>query len=566
MVSQITDRQLNAVRPGYGMKTPVLCASTANIALTSATTGIDGVTPSSGDRILVWQQTNTWENGVYTYGNSTWERALDFNGNSDVVFGTLVPVSTGTAYGSKLGKVTSTGSGNNGAIRFAGSSTSDAISFNLLNLLGSTALASTSITVDDTGFTVRHSANPDRQFQFSSSAASTAQAAAIMPGSTASFTLSGSTLTETLRGKTLIALISSGGFFSGSTSSGGGIDSAVITNSSVSQSNIVNPTITGADSSGGTFAGPLITGATSSGGFFSAFTASGVLLSGATSTGGVFDAALIKNSTLTNVTIDVSTITSPVITGADLRAALISSATSSGGTFNSPRLNSAEIGGTTAPALGFYEVSTGILSMNAPFASSGSIMIGSTVMTATIANKFLVAGAETNANIGAIRYSTNNAGGQFLGWKSNSTAVGSNGAVIAGQNVLQLGARAADGGGNFQVAGAIAIAIDTGTVSTASMPGRMVAAVTPDGTVATVEGWRLDNQRNFVLGGTSTAVAANSTGGFPYVRFSTAAPSGTPDTGSYPGTVPLHIENSTSFRLWSYMGGLWRWTAFSTST
>lgn len=156
----IQDRLFRAVRPGNGMKTPVLCASTGNIALTSATTGVDGVTPSSGDRILVWQQTNAWENGIYNYGNSTWERALDFDGNSDVVMGTLVPVSTGARYRNMLGRVVSTGSGNNGGINFTGSSTSDDVNFSLYSLdtnwsnrRVSYAAAATAST-DDNGATI----------------------------------------------------------------------------------------------------------------------------------------------------------------------------------------------------------------------------------------------------------------------------------------------------------------------------------------------------------------------------------------------------------------------------
>lgn len=139
MASVISDRQARAVQPGFGMKTPVMAASTGNVTLTSATTGMDGVTPSSGDRLLVWQQTNNWENGIYDYGGSTWNRSLDFDGNSDVRFGTLLPVAGGNTYAGKIAKVNSTGSGSNGVHNFAGSSTSDAFTFSMQDFVQSTA-------------------------------------------------------------------------------------------------------------------------------------------------------------------------------------------------------------------------------------------------------------------------------------------------------------------------------------------------------------------------------------------------------------------------------------------
>ena len=154
MASVISDRQARAVQPGFGMKTPVMAASTGNVTLTSATTGMDGVTPSSGDRLLVWQQTNNWENGIYEYGGSTWNRALDFDGNSDVRFGTFVAVAAGTAYAGKIAKVNSTGSGSNGVHNFAGSSTSDAFTFSMQDFVQSTAtIAYGSGGTGSTGFT-----------------------------------------------------------------------------------------------------------------------------------------------------------------------------------------------------------------------------------------------------------------------------------------------------------------------------------------------------------------------------------------------------------------------------
>ena len=103
----ITDRALG-LTGGIAIKAPVLVASTANLTLESSQT-IDGILVSTGDRVLVWVQTSTSENGVYVVDGSTWARAKDFDGKNDVARGTLIYISTGTAYGGKFFTVTSTG-------------------------------------------------------------------------------------------------------------------------------------------------------------------------------------------------------------------------------------------------------------------------------------------------------------------------------------------------------------------------------------------------------------------------------------------------------------------------
>lgn len=147
MVSNIVDRLSNAVFPGYGTKTPVLAASTGNISL-SGTQTIDGISASSGDRVLAWQQNSTYQNGVYVVSGSSWQRDADFTKNTDVTLGCLVPVSLGTQYGGRLGQVTSTGSGRNGRHVFSGSSTSDNILFTMRTISPSSdaIIPSTNIT------------------------------------------------------------------------------------------------------------------------------------------------------------------------------------------------------------------------------------------------------------------------------------------------------------------------------------------------------------------------------------------------------------------------------------
>ena len=68
----ITDRALG-LTGGIAIKAPVLVASTANLTLESSQT-IDGILVSTGDRVLVWVQTSTSENGVYVVEGYTWDR------------------------------------------------------------------------------------------------------------------------------------------------------------------------------------------------------------------------------------------------------------------------------------------------------------------------------------------------------------------------------------------------------------------------------------------------------------------------------------------------------------
>ena len=90
------------------MKAPVLVASTGNLTLSGEQT-IDGIAVVSSDRVLVKDQTDATENAVYIVDTGAWSRAADFDGARDVVRGTIVYVSTGTAGGDRYFAVTSTG-------------------------------------------------------------------------------------------------------------------------------------------------------------------------------------------------------------------------------------------------------------------------------------------------------------------------------------------------------------------------------------------------------------------------------------------------------------------------
>lgn len=80
------------------IKAPVVAATTANIVLSSLQT-IDGVALADNDRVLVKNQTNALENGIYIANTGVWRRSRDFSGNRDVKTGTMVNVTGGTQAG-----------------------------------------------------------------------------------------------------------------------------------------------------------------------------------------------------------------------------------------------------------------------------------------------------------------------------------------------------------------------------------------------------------------------------------------------------------------------------------
>lgn len=96
MTSTATQRTTGA-RSSLAFKAPVRVATTANITLSAAQT-IDGVACVDGDRVLVKNQTSGIDNGIYVVdGTSTWSRAPDCDGADNLVQGTLIFATSGTA-------------------------------------------------------------------------------------------------------------------------------------------------------------------------------------------------------------------------------------------------------------------------------------------------------------------------------------------------------------------------------------------------------------------------------------------------------------------------------------
>lgn len=72
----VTKQYVDNVSVGLTFNEPVRVATTGNITL-SGTQSIDGVTVSIGDRVLVKDQTDAKENGIYDVASSTWSRSSD---------------------------------------------------------------------------------------------------------------------------------------------------------------------------------------------------------------------------------------------------------------------------------------------------------------------------------------------------------------------------------------------------------------------------------------------------------------------------------------------------------
>lgn len=106
-MSSVTSDRINGLTTSAARKAPVTCATTANITLSGEQT-IDGVTTSES-RVLVKDQTDTTENGIYESSSGAWTRVKDFDGSRDVVTGTDVFVTSGTDNGGEYWYVSTTG-------------------------------------------------------------------------------------------------------------------------------------------------------------------------------------------------------------------------------------------------------------------------------------------------------------------------------------------------------------------------------------------------------------------------------------------------------------------------
>lgn len=93
-----TKAYVDSVARGLDWKASVRAASTGNVNIASAPAAIDDVTLASGSRVLLKDQTNAEENGIYTFSAaaSPLVRATDADSDAEVTSGLAVTVTEGT--------------------------------------------------------------------------------------------------------------------------------------------------------------------------------------------------------------------------------------------------------------------------------------------------------------------------------------------------------------------------------------------------------------------------------------------------------------------------------------
>ncbi len=87
-----TTYRVDGLVASLAVKAPVVAVTNAAITLSGEQT-VNSVAVTEGDRVLVKDQADATENGIYEVETGAWTRAGDWDGNRDVVNGTLVPSS-----------------------------------------------------------------------------------------------------------------------------------------------------------------------------------------------------------------------------------------------------------------------------------------------------------------------------------------------------------------------------------------------------------------------------------------------------------------------------------------
>ena len=90
-----TKAYVDATRSGLDVKQSVRAATTASITL-SGTQTIDGVSVTTGDRVLVKNQSTASQNGIYVVAVGSWARATDADSDAEVTPGLFTFVEEGT--------------------------------------------------------------------------------------------------------------------------------------------------------------------------------------------------------------------------------------------------------------------------------------------------------------------------------------------------------------------------------------------------------------------------------------------------------------------------------------
>lgn len=96
----VTKQYVDAIAEGLHVHASVATATTASVDLGDAPASIDGVTLTDGMRVLVKNQSDTAQNGIYTYSASAdaLVRASDFNSTAEIQGGDFLFVTGGNTY------------------------------------------------------------------------------------------------------------------------------------------------------------------------------------------------------------------------------------------------------------------------------------------------------------------------------------------------------------------------------------------------------------------------------------------------------------------------------------
>ncbi|MEP0367420.1 MAG: hypothetical protein ABJN36_12410 [Cyclobacteriaceae bacterium] len=88
---------------------PCRVATTGQQNLSAGLDTVDGITLQEEDCVLVWQQTDSTENGIYVVTSGDWVRADIFDTSSDALSGKLVPIAEGSLHGKTIFQHLTTG-------------------------------------------------------------------------------------------------------------------------------------------------------------------------------------------------------------------------------------------------------------------------------------------------------------------------------------------------------------------------------------------------------------------------------------------------------------------------
>lgn len=96
--SLVTKEYVDAVKVGLDFKDSVKVASTADVTISGPGAAIDGISLSSGDRVLLKNQSTASQNGIYSWNGaaSAMTRTTDADSSSEVTSGMFVFVEQGT--------------------------------------------------------------------------------------------------------------------------------------------------------------------------------------------------------------------------------------------------------------------------------------------------------------------------------------------------------------------------------------------------------------------------------------------------------------------------------------